>query len=170
VNLNFWLERQSRDLQCPESFVGFWNMPNGSKTLFDTRPMKETPLRGLTFRLPVNQIIAEDAITFSIGLGTALTSAETLEIRRIEVTAHVVGYLGVAFDERQGKIVAAQLLEGAGARAGIKPGDQFLSVDGQSVNGMAALMSRLAKLNVGEPVRIDVLRDGKPVVIHAVAD
>jgi S1-C subfamily serine protease len=80
------------------------------------------------------------------------------------------GLLGVAFDEQAGKVVVKQLLEGAGARAGLRPGDQVLSLGGQEVKGVPTFMSRLAKLDAGDPVTLDVLRDRKPVTLHMIAD
>jgi serine protease Do len=94
----------------------------------------------------------------------------TLKIQRIEVVAHAVGKIGVAFDEWQGKIVVARLLDGAGAKVGIRPGDGYVSFDGQAVKGMAALMSRLAKLDAGDSFVLNVIRDGKPITVRVVAD
>lgn len=135
----------------------------------ELRRLEGTALKSL-FQVPLGGPLADERISPAIGIRTGNRSNSTLKIRQIEVIAHVVGKLGVTLDERKGKVVAAQILEGAGARAGIKPGDEFVSVDGQSVKGMAALMSRLAKLNVGDAMTLNVLRGGKPVEFHAVAD
>ena len=133
------------------------------------RRTEGTPLKA-SFQIPLTGTQADDRITPSIGIRTSDRSKSTLKIRRIEVVAHVVGKLGVGFDERAGKFFVKQLFEGAGARAGLRPGDQVLSLGGQEVKGLSAFMARLAKIDPGDPVNLNVLRDGKPVVVRVIAD
>ena len=135
----------------------------------DCKTSGETP-PNVSFHIPLGRTLAEDRITPTIGIRTSDQSNNTLKIRRIEVVAHVVGKLGVGFDERSSKVIVGQLLEGAGARAGLRPGDQVLSLGGQEVKGVRAFVARLAKIEVGDPVALNVLRDGKTVVVRAIAD
>lgn len=54
----------------------------------------------------------------------------------------------------------------AGQLAGLRPGDQVLSVDGHRVNGMAILDATI-HANAGRPVTLRVLRAGRVLVLHA---
>ena len=48
-------------------------------------------------------------------------------------------------------------------QAGLKPGDQVVSYDGQRVFDMRDLNALTLKGNAGEPVVVDVQRDGQSV-------
>ena len=54
-------------------------------------------------------------------------------------------------------------------RAGIKPGDVVLAVDGRPVTFSWQLRDEIGK-HGGKPMEISMLRDGAPVTIHAVPD
>ena len=54
-------------------------------------------------------------------------------------------------------------------RAGIKPGDVVLAVDGRPVTFSWQLRDEIGK-HAGKPMEISMLRDGAPVTIHAVPD
>lgn len=169
--LNTNLQGISPDRKSPRGIEVGWLLDQSKQNEWNSLLKSGDPVpQTQTFQVPLSLALAEDRVSPSIGIRTGDRSTSTLKIRRIEVTAHFVGKLGITFDERKGKVVAAQLLEGAGARAGIKPGDQFASIDGQPVKSMAAVMSRLAKLDAGSSVKIDVLRDGKPTTLSVVAD
>ena len=85
-------------------------------------------------------------------------------------------WLGLTYDVEwlaraegcESRVVVASVVEGAPAhRAGLRPGDALVSVDGEALAG--GLQSLGTRLRVGEPVRLGVLRDGRRRDIVAVA-
>lgn len=54
----------------------------------------------------------------------------------------------------------------AGQLAGLRPGDEVLSVDGQRVNAMAILDASI-HAHAGRPITLRVLRAGRVVLVHA---
>jgi WD40 repeat protein len=168
---NFNLNGTTFDKDYPRQIEGAWrldvNKPEEVNSLF--RITERKPLQS-PFQIPLVGIQAEDRIIPSIGIRTSDQSKRMLKIGRIEVLAHVVGKVGIEFDERSGKIVVSKLLEGAGARAGLRPGDQVVSLNGKPVGRMAALMSSLAKFDPGDSATLNILRAGKPIPIQVIFD
>jgi S1-C subfamily serine protease len=64
-----------------------------------------------------------------------------------------------------GSAAAAAGLRGVQTRTdgSIVPGDVIVAIDGQAVDSVARLLSRLDEHNVGDSVRVTVLRDGQKV-------
>jgi regulator of sigma E protease len=72
-----------------------------------------------------------------------------------------IGYAGWWPQEQ--KLIATDLLDGMpAAKAGLKEGDQILTVDGQPVSTLAAMIESL-KVTKDKPIVLNVLRDGKPM-------
>ena len=55
------------------------------------------------------------------------------------------------------------------SRAGIKPGDVIVSVDGETINFATQLKEAIAK-RAGQTIAISILRDGRPLQIQAVPE
>jgi regulator of sigma E protease len=55
---------------------------------------------------------------------------------------------------------------GAAERAGLKAGDQVVSIDGQTITFASHLKEAIAK-HPGQPITMAILRDGKPMTIEA---
>ena len=72
--------------------------------------------------------------------------------------------LGVEIDttDTEGRgLAVARVTPDLGARAaGVKPGDRIVAIDGEAVDDFDALVERLSGREVGETVRVTVLRDG----------
>ena len=65
----------------------------------------------------------------------------------------------------QGAVVA-QIIPGSAAdRAGLKEGDVVIAVDNKPIRSAGALRNAVGLLQVGESVRLDLLRDGTPLTI-----
>ena len=67
----------------------------------------------------------------------------------------------------QGAVIAQVSPRSAAARAGLREGDVVLNVNGRPVRDGGALRNAIGLLEVGEGVRLDILRDGKPQTIDA---
>jgi Do/DeqQ family serine protease len=67
----------------------------------------------------------------------------------------------------QGAVIAQVSPRSAAARAGLKEGDVVLTVNGRPIRDGGALRNAVGLLEVGEVVRLDILRDGKPQTIDA---
>jgi len=67
----------------------------------------------------------------------------------------------------QGAVIAQVSPRSAAARAGLKEGDVVLNVNGRAVRDGGALRNAIGLLEVGEAVRLDILRDGRPQTIDA---
>ena len=66
-----------------------------------------------------------------------------------------------------GAVVISVDAGSAGARAGLKSGDIVTDVGKTAIRDSGALRNRMALLRVGEVAELSVLRDGKPLTIHA---
>jgi len=67
----------------------------------------------------------------------------------------------------QGAVIAQVSPRSAAARAGLKEGDVVLSVNGRPVRDGGGLRNAIGLLEVGEAIRLDILREGVPQTIEA---
>ena len=119
------------------------------------------------------------------GLSFAIPIDIAMEVKdQIVRTGHVTrGYLGVtvqplsaaladSFGLRtpHGALVSAVLPGTPAAKAGLKPGDVILSVDGRDVSGAAALPSAIAAAKPGAAVRLGVWRDSSKTTVTVAVD
>jgi len=109
-----------------------------------------------------------------IGLKEALSPGQPLSVtverdgKSIEKTvvpeAAGVDKIGFAgWTPQEQKLIVTDLVEGMPAdKAGIKEGDQILTVDGQPVSALASMIETL-KATKDKPLTLSVLRNGKPM-------
>jgi S1-C subfamily serine protease len=117
---------------------------------------------GMGFAIPVNmaRTIADQIVEFGeIQRGSIGITAEDLK-------------LGAARDAKlsapQSGAVITKVDSGSpAARAGLKPGDVVVRLGDRTVARSAFLRNRLALLRVGETAELSILRDGKPMTVHA---
>ena len=113
----------------------------------------------------------------NVGIGFAISSALARRVvdELIKNGRVVRGYLGVAIDDLGGERARQMKLpsgDGAliievqpdspAARAGLKPGDVIVALDGKPIADRAALRNRAAALAAGANVPLRYLRGGKP--------
>lgn len=73
-------------------------------------------------------------------------------------------------NDAQGALINRVNPNGPAAKAGIRPGDVILSINGHAVQDPAALKFRLATVPLGSTVRLDVSRNGAPLAIDMKAE
>ncbi|NJM11890.1 MAG: DegQ family serine endoprotease [Synechococcaceae cyanobacterium SM1_2_3] len=67
----------------------------------------------------------------------------------------------------QGAVIAQVNPRSAAARAGLKEGDVVLRVNDRPIRDSGGLRNSIGLLEVGEAVKLDILRDGKPLTLNA---
>lgn len=96
-----------------------------------------------------------------------------LGVMYIPITADVSGYYGLSVN--QGAYIAPEAVSGQNpivpgspaAKAGLKPGDVITQVDGQQVNQNTSLTALLGEHQVGDTVKLAVIRAGKTITLSA---
>ena len=121
----------------------------------------------------------------SVGIGFAIPSnmAQTLAKQLIQFGEIKRGLLGIkgtemsadiakAFnlDVQRGAFVSEVLPNSGSAKAGIKPGDIIVSLNGKTLSSFAELRSRIATTEPGATVKLGLLRDGKPLDVQVTLD
>ncbi len=74
---------------------------------------------------------------------------------------------GLGLPHNRGEIVADVVPGAPGARAGLRRGDVVVRVAGVDVSPDSTLSYTVANQKIGSPIRIDIIRDGKPMVVTA---
>jgi S1-C subfamily serine protease len=79
-------------------------------------------------------------------------------------------WLGVfVMDGDNGLVVGGMADSGPADRAGIRPGDQVVGIDGEDVTEVSALWRALwAKGGPGTAIRLEIIRDGNPLTVRVV--
>jgi serine protease Do/serine protease DegQ len=67
----------------------------------------------------------------------------------------------------RGAVIAQVSPRSAAARAGIKEGDVVLSINDKPIRDGNGLRNAIGLLEVGEAARLEILRDGKPMILDA---
>ena len=116
---------------------------------------------GIGFAIPSN--MAHDVMTQLIEFGEVRRGQLGIFIQ--DVTPELADALGL--DRHAGALVA-QVIEGsAAARAGLRPGDVIVAVDGEPVRNASQLRNTIGLLRVGTTVTLDVIRDGRRIRVKA---
>jgi serine protease Do len=108
----------------------------------------------------------------SVGIGFAIPSETVADVVRQLIANGSIqrGWLGVSVEDREtGVVIAALDRQGPAARAGIRPGDEILAIDGEKVSSSRGLIRAVAAVTPGSNTRITLRRQGRimeaPVVV-----
>ncbi len=118
----------------------------------------------------------------NVGIGFAIPSNMVSRLME-QIVAHGTvrrGQLGVSVQDltpelasafnipmQQGAVIAQVMPRSTAARAGLREGDIVLRVNGRPIRDGSALRNAIGLLEVGASVRLDILREGKPLTINA---
>ena len=89
-----------------------------------------------------------------------------LGISAQDLTPELAQAFGVR-DLNQGVVVAQVGDNTPAARAGVRSGDIIVKVNGREIRSRAELRTAIGLLRVGETIRLEILRDGKPRTVTA---
>ena len=117
---------------------------------------------GIGFAIPVSTVrMVMDAI---IAKGQVVRGWIGVEPR--DITPELAEYLDLG--KQDGVIIAAVLKTGPADRAGIRPGDILISVDGKNIANMKEMFNLIATLQPESKTGVVVLRDGKEVSLEII--
>ncbi|MFL5288163.1 MAG: trypsin-like peptidase domain-containing protein [Rhodopila sp.] len=104
----------------------------------------------------------------SVGIGFAIPS-DTVSRIVTQLLAHGSidrGWLGVSVDDRDEGVTIANLdRNGPAGRAGIRPGDVVIAVNGEHIDTSRGLIRTIAGVPPGNNVRVTVRRQGREIEI-----
>jgi serine protease DegQ len=111
-----------------------------------------------------------------IGFAIPVSTAKMVLDQIVKSGAVTRGWIGVEVQEitapiaesfklgtTHGALIAGVLRGGPADRAGVKPGDVLLEIEGRPVADPSAMLNLIAALPPGEPARMRLKRQGKDV-------
>ncbi|HKT32338.1 MAG TPA: DegQ family serine endoprotease [Gammaproteobacteria bacterium] len=116
---------------------------------------------GIGFAIPIN--MAKQVMDQLIQYGKV--ERGQLGVYVESVTPALAQALGLP--QSNGAIVTQVMPDSQAEKAGIKPHDVIVSVNGNAVTSAADVSNYIGLLRVGTPVTLGILRNGKPMTIHA---
>ncbi len=116
---------------------------------------------GIGFAIPIN--MAKDVMAQLIKYGKVERGMLGVEIE--DLTPPLAKALDIP--QNQGALVTQVVPHSPAQKAGIKPDDVIVSVNGNPVNGAADLGNSIGVMRVGTPLTLGVIRNGKTLTIHA---
>ncbi|MGH8148878.1 MAG: DegQ family serine endoprotease [Steroidobacteraceae bacterium] len=112
---------------------------------------------GLSFAIPIN--VALNVETQLVRTGHVVRGRIGVIIQ--DVDAQLADSFGL--DRPRGALVASVQSGGPAAKAGIRPGDVILAVDGSSIERDGQLSSRISNMKPGSDARLTIWRSRRPV-------
>jgi serine protease DegQ len=113
---------------------------------------------GIGFAIPVST--AQDIVRSLLEDGRVTRG--WLGVEPVEMNAQVAKHFGLPFEDKENAVVLAGVMPaGPAARAGLKPGDAVLRINGIAVKSVPELLSTVAALRPGLAVPVTIRRSGK---------
>jgi serine protease Do len=119
---------------------------------------------GLSFAVPIDVATSVQAQLVSTGKVTRSRIGVSIQ----DVDAQLADSFGL--DRPRGALVGMVEEDGPGAKAGIKPGDVILKVDGKTIETSAQVPVLVSNTKPGEKIEIEVWRDGSSKRLTARAE
>jgi Do/DeqQ family serine protease len=114
---------------------------------------------GIGFAIPVNMV--------SQVMGQIVKYGEVrrgqLGVTVQDLTPQLARAFGIS--EYQGAVIAQVQPNSAAARGGLKAGDVVMAINDKPVRNSGTLKNLIGLLPVGEEVKLDILREGKPLTV-----
>ncbi|KUY68825.1 Do family serine endopeptidase [Burkholderia cepacia] len=117
---------------------------------------------GIGFAIPVStaRTVLESIIT------TGSVTRGWIGVEPQDVTPEIAESFGL--QQKSGAIVAGVLQGGPADKAGIKPGDILVSVNGEDITDTTKLLNTVAQIKPGTPTKVHVVRKGKEFDVNVV--
>ncbi|CAM2194604.1 Periplasmic serine endoprotease DegP-like [Paraburkholderia kururiensis] len=112
---------------------------------------------GIGFAIPVStaRSVLESIIT------TGTVTRGWIGVEPQDVTPEIAESFGL--DQKSGAIVAGVLRDGPADKAGIKPGDILLSVNGEEITDTTRLLNVIAQIKPGTDAKVHLVRKNRPL-------
>lgn len=106
-----------------------------------------------------------------VGLSIGVLADLPIAVERIDVVGTIPPAFGAQLDDRSSGVVVVRTVEGsAAAKAGIKPGDVLISVNGAAVKSAKQALEALGAAGLGEETEWTVKRFGRTQSLKVVAE
>ncbi|WP_179403093.1 S1C family serine protease [Burkholderia guangdongensis] len=117
---------------------------------------------GIGFAIPVSTArnVLESIIT------TGSVTRGWIGVEPQDVTPEIAESFGL--QQKSGAIVAGVLQGGPADKAGIRPGDILVSVNGEEITDTTKLLNVVAQIKPGTPTKVHVVRKGKEFDVNVV--
>src|SRR5216110_3037673 len=113
--------------------------------------------QGIGFSIPINQ--AKEVMRQLIASGRVVRGWLGIAIQ--DVTDELAGTFGV----KEGVLVAEVMKGGPAEAAGVRQGDVIVELNGAPIKEVPELQRRVAAVAPGQPVRLKLIRERKPVTL-----
>jgi len=116
---------------------------------------------GIGFAIPIN--LVNQVVTQIIQYGEIQRGQ--LGVQMQDLTPALARAFNI--EQQHGAVIAGIIPSSPADRAGLQRGDVVIAVNGQAVDSATKLRNRIALMQVGDVVNLDILRDGKELSIKA---